>query len=232
MFEDDRQPLVGQQVLLQGPLLDRGGRLPERYVVTELRGLIAVLSPAEGESSPVFRPGVPVVVTFGYPEFPRLLEGVTVESAWDPGMLCVRLPKLPEQRAHARYHESLGVEVQMIGDGAATSDPFPADALDISAGGIRLRAAVTMDNKQRCFITMGLPEGQPVIAIGELVADSIRSEDNRFESRFRFTTVSEDDRGRLVAYLTKGTTGQPRIPLPEAIVSKTVEDATEHTPAV
>jgi hypothetical protein len=188
--------------LLQAPRLEADA-LPEWFVVREMRGLTAVLHPSKREATPVLRPGTPVVVTFGWPDFVRRLEGLILEGPWDGDVILVRLPKLPEQRAHRRYDESLQVELQVIKEGREVSPPVEGTALDVSAGGIRLVSEVQIEEGSHCFVTVHLPEGMPAVLIGEAVADSSPSDEAEgLETRFRFTTVSEDDRGRLVRQLT------------------------------
>jgi hypothetical protein len=213
MLQDRRHPLIGQVVLLQAPAAGGASGIPQQFEVTEIRGLTAVLAPLDGEKCPVLRPGVPVVVNFGAVEERRQLDGFVVEGPWDGDVVLVRLPKLPERRAHPRYEEDLEVEVQLLDEGPRSASVFPGRAVDVSAGGLRTHLRKFLTAKQRAFVAIKVPEGQPVIAVAEVVADGLRLKDGGFEARFKFTTMADDERGRLLRHLNGPVTPE-RAPLP------------------
>src|SRR3954469_25966110 len=97
---DRRHPLIGQVVALQAPMVGGAPGGPRQFEVVEIRGLTAVLAPIGDEPAPVLRPGIPAVVSFGSADDRRHLDGIILEGPWDGDTVLVRLPKLPERRAH------------------------------------------------------------------------------------------------------------------------------------
>jgi hypothetical protein len=162
----------------------------------------------------VLRPGVPAVVSFGPEGDRRHLDGIVLEGPWDGDVVLVRLPKLPERRAHPRYEERLGVEVQLIDDTPRATTPLAGKALDVSAGGLRVLMRKFLPAKQRAFVSIEVPEGQPVIGVAEIVSDAIRAQEGGFEVRFKFTTMADEERGRMLRYLSGGMGPTERPPLP------------------
>jgi hypothetical protein len=213
-MQDRRHPLIGQVIVLQAPTLAGGTGSPQQFEVTEIRGLTAVLSPVGDVPAPVLRPGVPAVVSFGPEDDRRHLDGIVLEGPWDGDVVLVRLPKLPERRAHPRYEEHLGVEIQLIEDAPRPTTPLAGKAMDVSAGGLRALVRKFLPAKQRAFVSIEVPEGQPVIGVAEVISDAIRAQEGGFEVRFKFTTMADEERGRMLRHLSGGMPTTERAPLP------------------
>jgi hypothetical protein len=206
--------LIGQVVLLQAPASGGASGVPQQFEVSDIRGLTAVLAPVGDEKAPVLRPGVPAVVNFGAPGDKRQLEGIVLEGPWDGDVVLVRLPKLPERRSHPRYEQDLPIDVQLLDEGPQEASVLEGIAVDASAGGLRVHLRKFLPAKQRAFVTITLPEGQPVVSVAEVVADAFRLDDGGFEARFRFTTFADEERGRLLRHLSGGAPPE-RAPLPK-----------------
>ena len=213
-MQDRRHPLIGQVIVLQAPTIAGGAGAPQQFEVTEIRGLTAVLSPVGDVPAPVLRPGVPAVVSFGPDGDRRHLDGIVLEGPWDGDVVLVRLPKLPERRAHPRYEERLSVEIQLIDESPRPSTPLAGKAMDVSAGGLRALVRKFLAAKQRAFVSIEVPDGQPVIGVAEVVSDAVRAHEGGFEVRFKFTTMADEERGRMLRHLSGGMGPTERPPLP------------------
>ena len=199
-MDDGRQPLIGHLVTLQTPSLGTEPSTPLRFEVAKMFGLTCALVPLE-TGTPVPPAGAPVVVWFEGVEYERRLDAVVLDGSPPPGGVLVRLPKLPERREHERHYEKLRVSVQPIGQSIDETRNLVGLAMDLSVGGVRIWLRETLTGHQPAFLVIGLPDQPPVMAIGESVAESCPAEDGWHEVRFQFTTISEEERGRLFRYL-------------------------------
>ena len=200
-MDDERQPLVGQIIELQTPMLGPSAGGGIRFEIVEMYGLTALMKPV-APSTPLPRAGMPVLVWFDKSEQLRRLEAIVVDGSPPPGCVLVRLPKLPERRQHLRHEEKLRVSVQPIGESADESANLPGVAIDLSVGGCRVRVQEPVPGKQECFLVIGVPDQPPVLGIAESVAESRVVEDGWHEVRFQFTTIADEERGRLLRYLS------------------------------
>jgi hypothetical protein len=199
--DDERQPLIGQIVELQTPLLGPNTSPTLRFEIVEMYGLTALMRPVD-PATPLPRAGMPLLVWFDQAEQLRRLEAIIIDGSPPPGCVLVRLPKLPERRQHLRHSEKLRVSVQPIGDNAGEAWNLPAVAVDLSVGGARVWVKEPVPGKQECFLVIGIPDQPPTLAIAESVAESRPVEDGWHEVRFQFTTIADEERGRLTRYLT------------------------------
>ena len=200
-MDDERQPLIGQIVELQTPALGPGTAGPFRFEIMQLYALTALMRPVD-PSAPLPRASMPVIVWFDKAEQLRRLEAIVVDGSPPAGHILVRLPKLPERREHARHEEKLRVSVQLLGESADDTRNVPAVAMDLSIGGLRVRTQEQIPGKQDCFLVVGIPDQPPILTIGESVADGRRVEDGWFEIRFHFKTIADEEKGRLLRYLS------------------------------
>jgi hypothetical protein len=208
---DDRlAPLVGQTITAHAPLMGGPPRPIPRLRITEFRGIYGVLEPVAGDVElPEFRPGVPIIIEFDPGQPLDRLECVVAEPpavATEP-MLLLRFPRLPERRKQARHYENFPVIVQPVDE--AFGHEIDAMAVDISAGGLRMRCDEPLRVGQRIFVTMRIPNDLPAIAIAEVVADPRDVGHGGWEIRMRFATIADEERGRLIRYVAGGV-----IPVP------------------
>lgn len=188
---DARWPRVGQEVLVDAPPIAGWPREPQRCRVTEMRGVNAHLVVPEG--LPALPRGSPVAVSVPVADGWYRLEGWVVGTGAEP---VVRLTPPPDRRQHRRHSVDLDVELEVLGPPGAPSTIVAARALDVSAGGVRVRVAEPIPTGARAFVVIRLPGGPPVLAIAEALA--LHGD----EVHLRFTTISDDQRGRLVLYMS------------------------------
>jgi hypothetical protein len=205
---DDRlAPLVGKVVTLHAPLLGGDPRPAPRLEITDFRGIYGVLVPVDGE--PVgLRPGLPVIIDFDPGDPVDRLECVVAEPPAESDDLLLRFPKLPERRTQSRHYENFEVSIQLIDETFARE--IHGMAVDVSAGGLRMRCDEPLRAGERLFISIAIPgDREPAVAIAEVVADSRDVGHGGWEVRMRFCTIADDERGRLIRYIAGGV-----IPVP------------------
>ena len=204
---DDRlTPLIGKVVTLHAPLMGGPPRPAPQLEITHFRGIYGVLTPVDGEKVEL-RPGVPVVVKFAADAPFDRLECVVAEPPADSVELLLRFPKLPERRLQSRHYENFDVTLQLVDETFARE--ISGMAVDVSAGGLRMRCDEQMSQGDRAFISIALPNELPVLAIAEVVADARDVGNNGWEVRMRFCTMADDEKGRLIRYIAGGV-----IPVP------------------
>jgi len=76
----------------------------------------------------------------------------------------------------------------------------------VAAGGLRIRAPEPLLAGERLFTAISLPERDSVLGIVHVVREPSAIGDGWFEVGLRFSTISDEHRGRLVVYLSQ----QPR----------------------
>jgi hypothetical protein len=204
---DDRlASLIGRVVTVHAPLLGGPPRPAPSMEIVEFRGIYGSLREVDGERVEL-RPGVPVVLRFG--EFGPVdrLECVVAEPPADAAVLVLRFPKLPERRTQSRHYENFDVTIQLVDEAFARE--IAGMAVDVSAGGMRMRCEEPLGKGERVFVTIAIPGDLPALAIGEVVADSRDVGNGGWEVRMRFCTMADDEKGRLIRYVAGGV-----IPVP------------------
>lgn len=189
---DARWPKVGQAVLVDAPPVVGWPREAQRLEVTDLRGLVVSLAPPP--SLPALPRSSPVAVSVPVGGTWHRLEGWVVATG--AGGLQVRLVPPPDRRQHRRHTSELDVELEVLGPPGAPSRIVAGRTLDVSAGGLRARTAEPVPSEARAFVAIALPEGPPVLALGEVLG--LHGD----EVHLRFTTIADEERGRLVLYLS------------------------------
>jgi len=204
---DDRlAPLIGKVVTLHAPLMG-GPPSPARQLeITAFRGIYGVLTPVDGEKVEL-RPGVPVVIKFGPGDPVDRLECVVSDPPAESIELVLRFPKLPERRTQSRHYENFEVTVQLVDETFARE--IQGMAVDVSAGGLRMRCDEQLSEGERVFLSISIPGELPALAIAEVVADARDAGNGGWEVRMRFCTMADDEKGRLIRYIAGGV-----IPVP------------------
>ncbi|MGH2687097.1 MAG: PilZ domain-containing protein [Actinomycetota bacterium] len=199
---DDRlAPLIGKVVTLHVPLMGGPPRPLPALEITQFRGIYGVLTPVDGEKVEL-RPGVPGVVRVKPGDPVDRLECVVAEQPSDSIDLVLRFPKLPERRTQSRYYENFEVTVQLVDETFARE--IPGMAVDVSAGGLRMRCDEQLSAGDRVFLSIGIPGDLPALAIAEVVADARDVGNGGWEVRVRFCTMADDEKGRLIRHVTGG----------------------------
>lgn len=188
---DARWPRPGQEVLVDAPPVTGWPREPQRCTVTEMRGVNAIL--AAPQSLPALPVGSPVALNVPVGGGWHRLEGWVVGAR---PALAVRLTPPPDRRQHRRHSVDLEAELEVLGPPGAPTTVVAARALDISAGGARVRVAEPVPDGARAFVAISLPGGPPVLALAEVLG--LHGD----EAHLRFTTISDEQRGRLVLYMS------------------------------
>ena len=204
---DDRlAPLIGKVVTLHAPLLGGPPHPPPKLEITQFRGIYGVMRPVDGE--PVeLRPGVPVVIKFAPGDPIDRLECVVAEPPAESDEVILRFPKLPERRTQSRHYENFDVTVQLVDEAFARE--IQGMAVDVSAGGLRMRCDEALRAGEHLFISIAIPGDIPALGIAEVVADARDVGNGGWEVRMRFCTMADDEKGRLIRYIAGGV-----IPVP------------------
>jgi hypothetical protein len=189
--QDARWPRAGQEVLVDAPPIAGWPREPQRCAVVEMRGVNAHLTTPEG--LPALPRGSPVAVSVPVGDGWHRLEGWVAATGPE---LVVRLTPPPDRRQHRRHAVDLPAEVELLGPPGTPSTIVAGRAVDVSAGGARVRVAEPIPTGSRAFVAISLPDGPPVLALAEALA--LHGD----EVHLRFTTISDDQRGRLVLYMS------------------------------
>lgn len=204
---DDRlAPLIGKVVTLRAPLMGGPPQPAPRLEITGFRGIYGVLQAVDGDT-PELRPGVPVIIDFTPGDPVDRLECVVAEPPAESTDLLLRFPKLPERRTQSRHFENFEVTVQLIDETFARE--IQGMAVDVSAGGLRMRCNEQLRANERVFISIAIPNGEAALAIAEVVADARDAGNGGWEVRMRFCTIADEERGRLIRYIAGGV-----IPVP------------------
>jgi hypothetical protein len=155
-----------------------------------------------GEEGMVLPSSTPVVVGLTGEHGDSSVEGLVVDT-WTSGHIKVQLSPT-EQRRHRRSRLSLPVELRRPGQ--PSPSVLRCSTLDVAAGGLRVRAPEPLLAGERLFAAISLLERDPVLGIVHVVREPSAIGDGWFEVGLRFSTISDDHRGRLVVYLSQ----QPR----------------------
>jgi hypothetical protein len=192
--EDDRLPETGQRVFVNMPRAVDGGPSVGWYRVAARDGLKVQL---QGEAARAPIPaGVPVVVSLENREYH--LQGMVVANP-GPRLLEVALKAPPEMRRSKRYPLHLAVALEVVDDQGGAQ--LNCAATDISAGGAKLRVGARVPLSGLAFVTVKLPDGSPVMAVGEVLDCVMQPYEHDYTVRLRFTCMSRDNAERITAFL-------------------------------
>lgn len=199
---DYRRFQEGQVVTVQPPPAGGAAVAPEEFRVVEVRIAQAVLQPVN--RLPWALPaGVPVIARFWAGGRDRTVEALVVQARPD-GSVLVRLPELPDRRTQRRLDVELVVDVEAV-EATAPTAPATCRSLDLSGGGVRLLTRTPMRRGTLAFVCVHLPdEVEPVVALAGVLADSVAMGDG-YETRLAFSTIADDQRGRLLLFLAHRT---------------------------
>jgi PilZ domain len=192
-------PTIGQAVRLQTVPV---AGLPGAIVPCQIAGLstpFIALLPIDGV--PALRAGMPVLLTCIVGPRAVDLEGL-VADLWNTGHINVRLTSVPVRR-HRRHRVNIPIQMQWTLDGQPVV--VSGFTMDASAGGVKVRLREALRPGDRMFVSLSLPRRAPVEAIAKVVREPVEDRDGWFQVALQFSTVSEDDRARLAAYLNRET---------------------------
>jgi hypothetical protein len=198
---DVRRPSVGEIAYLQVPRADGRPAVPIAVEVLDLFGHIATLRPKDELDAGV-RAGAPAMVRLAARTDPFDVEGEVLDVQRD-GSFRVRLALPPERRQHERRHRECRLLVQAVKSASEPALQHHCSTLDISAGGLRVQIPGPLSAGDKMFTTIFLPDEPPVLAMAELI-DAVPLDGDSHEGRLRFTTISEDERGRLARFIACG----------------------------
>lgn len=195
---DRRWPRVGQEVTLESPpIADQAGGTVACEVVAVSPPFAVLL--VCGRQGMVLASSTPVVVGLTGERGDSSVEGLVVDT-WTSGHIKVQLSPT-EQRRHRRSRLGLSVELRRPGQPAPSV--LHCSSVDVAAGGLRVRAPEPLVGGERLFAAITLLEREPVLAIVHVVREPTAIGDGWFEVGLRFSTISDDHRGRLVVFLSQ-----------------------------
>ncbi|MEY2432646.1 MAG: PilZ domain [Acidimicrobiaceae bacterium] len=108
-----------------------------------------------------------------------------------------------ERRAFPRLPLPVPVGFERVGDDTLVA----GTTRDISLGGLRATTPMVLPEGAHATVVLELSSGPPIVAVVEVLSQTILIEDVSIETRCRFVSISAEDRMRLAAEL-RGVQGE------------------------
>ena len=192
--DDPRLPSPGDVVMVDLPRRAAHEPATAPLRVVSLEGSVVHLADDLGSAAPPA--GFPVIVT--WKSRSHSLFGTVIGQS--DGILSVRLATPPDQREFARLPSQLPARLELL-DGHQPTSILPCSVIDLSEGGMALQIGSHLTGGGMAFVAVDLPDGEPVVAVAEIIDCVFQLHENRYIVRVRFEYLSPEQSDRLREYL-------------------------------
>ena len=188
----------------QAAIIEFTGRDPLRLVVEAVQGERVTLSVEEGGRLPAGLGSAGMVrMTYLHRYGVYTLE-VPVESVGATTLVVgvpARVDRI-QRRSYVRVDHPVDAACLLHDPDRNSFTSFDADVVDIGGGGIGLAANVIAPVGATVVMSVGIPGGSPVVAVGNVLAgEEPRVRADRRRMRVQYTLIREPDRDRIMAFI-------------------------------